>query len=283
MRIIRTNTLGIRVDSIGDDQPTSHLLEAFAGSTRAALFTFVNPASVVAAQRNPHYRQLLDEFDAVLPDGIGMCWAVRLLHGHRTKRVSFDTTSLAPLVFHRARQCDLTVALVGGRPGVVERAADQLAKAYPGLAVTAMLHGYGDHAGKIRELKELSPSVVICGMGVGAQERFLVSLAATGWSGLGFTCGGYLDQLASGLHYYPSWVDATNLRWVYRLMREPRRLARRYFVDYSYFAAHLGRALIARRTNPDQDSPPLAAEFNSPDSIGDGQSNRQPLPQGSHD
>lgn len=283
MQIIRTNTLGIRVDSINHDQATSHLLEAFGGLRRAALFTFVNPASVVVAQRNPHYRQLLDEFDAVLPDGIGMCWAMRLLHGHRTKRVSFDTTSLAPLVFNQARQRDHTVALIGGRPGVVERAAQQLTKAYPGLAVTAMLDGYGDHAPKIRELKALSPSVVICGMGAGAQEHFLVSLAATGWSGLGFTCGGYLDQLAGGLHYYPSWVDATNLRWVYRLMREPRRLARRYFVDYSYFAAHLGRALIARRAYPDQDTPTHLAEFASPNAIGDGQSNHQHLPQASQD
>ena len=117
MQIIRTKTLGIRVDAIADTQATSLLLDAFGRSRGGALFTFVNPASLAVARRNPSYRQLLDEFDAVLPDGIGMCWAMRLLHGLPAARVSFDTTSLAPLVFGRARQDALTVALVGGRPG----------------------------------------------------------------------------------------------------------------------------------------------------------------------
>jgi N-acetylglucosaminyldiphosphoundecaprenol N-acetyl-beta-D-mannosaminyltransferase len=283
MRIIRTNTLGIRVDAIADAEATSLLLDAFSHSRRAALFTFVNPAAVAVARRKPHYRRLLDEFDAVLPDGIGMCWAMRLLHGVPATRVSFDTTSLAPLVFGRARQQALTVALIGGRPGVVQRAADQLDKAFPGIAITATLDGYGDHEAKIHELKTLSPSVVVCGMGTGAQEHFLVSLAAAGWSGLGFTCGGYLDQLANGLRYYPAWVDATNLRWVYRLMREPRRLARRYIVDYSYFTAHLGRALLSPREDAVSHEYQLHAEFAPPDRNVDEKGIRRPFSPGSHD
>jgi N-acetylglucosaminyldiphosphoundecaprenol N-acetyl-beta-D-mannosaminyltransferase len=283
MRITRTNTLGIRVDSVEDAQANSHLLEAFSDVGRTALFTFVNPGSVAVAQRNPDYRQLLDEFDAVLPDGVGMCWAMRLLHGRRAIRVSFDTTSLAPHVFCRARQRDLTVALVGGRPGVVERAARLLMDTYPGLAVTAALDGYGDLAAKIRELKAVSPSVVICGMGAGVQEHFLVSLAAAGWSGVGFTCGGYLDQLAGGLHYYPGWIDATNLRWAYRLMKEPRRLAHRYVVDYSYFALHLGRALLTRRADRDLRGPSLRPEFAPSGSNGDDQNHHRSPSQGSYD
>jgi N-acetylglucosaminyldiphosphoundecaprenol N-acetyl-beta-D-mannosaminyltransferase len=280
MRIIRTNTLGIRVDAIADAEATSLLLDAFSHSRRATLFTFVNPAAVAVARRIPQYQRLLEEFDAVLPDGIGMCWAMRLLHGVPVTRVSFDTTSLAPLVFGRARQQALTVALVGGRPGVVQRAAYQLDKAYPGIAITATLDGYGDHEAKIRELKTLSPAVVVCGMGTGAQEHFLVSLAAAGWSGLGFTCGGYLDQLANGLRYYPGWIDATNLRSVYRLMREPRRLARRYIVDYSYFLAHLGRALLSRRKDGVRHEYQFHPELAPPDRNVDKQGI---VSQGSHD
>ena len=283
MRIVRTKTLGIRVDAIADTQATSRLLDAFSQSSRAALFTFVNPASLAVARRNPHYRRLLDEFDAVLPDGIGMCWAMRLLHGLPATRVSFDTTSLAPLVFGRACQHALSVALIGGRPGVVQRAADQLAKAFPGIEISAMFDGYGDHEAKIQQLKTLSPSIVVCGMGAGAQEHFLVSLAAAGWSGLGFTCGGYLDQLANGLHYYPGWVDATNLRWVYRLIREPRRLARRYIVDYTYFTAHLGRAMLSRRKVSDRHEHQLHAELATPDRDVDGQDVRRSFSQAPYD
>src|ERR1019366_4267373 len=131
MWVTRTNTLGIRVDSIAvSDAPL--LLDMIHCSTGPVLFTFVTPASVTAAKRHPGYRSLLEKFDVVLPDGIGMCWAVRPLHGLPTARISFDTTSLAPLVFQRARQDRLIVALIGGRPGVAERGAHQLEEAFLG-------------------------------------------------------------------------------------------------------------------------------------------------------
>jgi len=242
--ITRTHTLGIRADSISASDVPS-LLDAVHCREKAVLFTFVNPASVTVAARNQRYREMLENFDVVLPDGIGMCWAIRLLHGLHAARVSFDTTSLAPVVFERARQENLTVALVGGQPGVAERSADQLRYAFPALRITLVLDGYGDLDRKIARLRSLSPSIVVCGMGAGAQEQFLISLAEAGWSGIGFTCGGYLDQLATGLDYYPDWVDQTNLRWAYRLAREPRRLVRRYSVDYAFFCARLARALLS--------------------------------------
>jgi N-acetylglucosaminyldiphosphoundecaprenol N-acetyl-beta-D-mannosaminyltransferase len=244
MGMTRTSTLGIRVDAI-EHSDLPRLVDWFARPTAPALFTFVNPASVILAERDPEYRRLLEEFDAVLPDGIGMCWAVRLVHGLPAARVSFDSTSLAPMVFRHAQRENLTVALVGGRPGVARRAADQLVRAFPTLPIVASLDGYGDHTRKIGELRALRPAVVITGMGALVQERFLLRLVATGWSGCGFTCGGYLDQLVDGMHYYPRWVDAANLRWAYRLIREPRRLSRRYGMEYPYFAARLALSLLS--------------------------------------
>jgi N-acetylglucosaminyldiphosphoundecaprenol N-acetyl-beta-D-mannosaminyltransferase len=267
MRVTRTNTLGIRVDAVAAND-ASFLLDTYHPLGKPGLFTFVNPASVVAARRDSDYRQQLIEFDAVLPDGIGMCWAVRLLHGLDAPRISFDTTSLAPEVFRRAQQQELTVALVGGRPGIAELGSRHLKRAFPGLPIVATLHGYGDHARTIHELRSRSPSIVICGMGCGPQEKFLLRLADAGWSGTGFTCGGYLDQLAHGLHYYPRWIDAANLRWVYRLIKEPRRLARRYGIDYTLFTLQLARALLSRSSNPHTGSHSVVAE--TPAKVGAG-------------
>jgi N-acetylglucosaminyldiphosphoundecaprenol N-acetyl-beta-D-mannosaminyltransferase len=83
-------------------------------------------------------------------------------------------------------------------------------------------------------------------MGIGRQEQFLLHAASSGWTGWGFTCGGYLDQLAGGIDYYPRWVDQANLRFLYRLYREPRRLWRRYCLEYGEFAVRVSAALAAR-------------------------------------
>lgn len=109
------------------------------------------------------------------------------------------------------------------------------------------MDGFGDWSEKVERILELRPEIVICGMGGVAQEKFMLSLADAGWRGCGFTCGGYLDQLGAGLRYYPGWVDRTNLRWAYRLAREPRRLWRRYLVDYQSFVLLFARSVVAQR------------------------------------
>ena len=199
------------------------------------LVTFANPGVVPLARRSASFRRSLREFDVVLPDGIGLCVAMRWRHGRAAKRVSFDTTSLAPALFARARARGLRIVLVGGAPQVAERARAQVAAHFPGIRIIAAYDGYGDMAAKAVSVGELRPDVVICGMGSVRQEAFLLELKHQGWRGWGFTCGGYLDQLVDGIAYYPHWVDAANLRWAYRLLREPGRLWRRYFVDYPHF------------------------------------------------
>ena len=74
-------------------------------------------------------------------------------------------------------------------------------------------------------------------MGTGLQERFLLDLADLGWTGLGLTCGGYLDQVLTGggVRYYPDLVDRLHLRAAYRLLQEPARLLPRYTRDYLPF------------------------------------------------
>ncbi len=199
------------------------------------LVTFANPSTAPLTRRSASFRRSLREFDIVLPDGIGLCMAVHWLHGLPAQRISFDTTSLAPALFARARFRGLRIALVGGAPKVAEQARAQIAAHFPGIQIIAAYDGYGDMAAKAVSVAELRPDIVICGMGSVRQEAFLLEMKHQGWRGWGFTCGGYLDQLIGGMAYYPRWVDAANLRWAYRLLREPGRLWRRYLIDYPHF------------------------------------------------
>ena len=219
----------------GLDAPRAvmHLLRAAAQDT--VLVTFANPAAAQHVRSSPAFADRLRAFDLVLPDGIGLCLAIRWLHGLRAPRVSFDMTSLAPAIFEHARRESLGVVLVGGRPGITARARDRLAERFPGLDVIGVFDGYSDIAGTIRLVASLQPRIVVCGMGVVRQETFMLDLKAQGWRGWGFTCGGFFDQLQAGVKYYPAWIDRMNLRWAYRLFREPGRLWRRYLLDYGTF------------------------------------------------
>ncbi|MBV9118082.1 MAG: WecB/TagA/CpsF family glycosyltransferase [Acetobacteraceae bacterium] len=241
----QTTTVGIRVDVVEALDPVEVAVAHALQGERPWLMTFVNPGSTIVARQHPDYAEMLREFDVVVPDGIGMSLAIRLLHRRHAARISFDTTSLAPVVFRLAARRGARIVLAGGRPGVAERARTQLEREFPGINVVATFDGYADRATTIDTIRALAPDIIVCGMGSIVQENFLLQLVKVGWRGVGFTCGGYLDQLNGGINYYPKIIDKWNLRWAYRLCREPRRLGRRYLLDYPAFGLALCRALGA--------------------------------------
>lgn len=210
------------------------------------LCTFVNPASVVLARQDQAFRQMLTEFNMVLPDGTGAVQAVRRLHHYPAERISFDSTSLAPVMFRLAAEKNLDIVLVGGRPGIADHAARQIQERYP-VKIAATFDGFTDRGTTLGAVAHLGPRVVIVGLGSGKQESFLLDLAKLGWHGIGITCGGYLDQLSEGFTYYPAIVDRLNLRFAYRLMKEPKRLWRRYLLDYPRFVTWLAYDMIRNK------------------------------------
>ena len=247
--IQRTTTVGIRVDAI-DDLASVHaqMVEALERPSQL-LVTFANPASAIIARRKTDLVAALTHFDVVAPDGIGMVLAMRMLHRTtRSARISFDSTSLAPHLFRLAVERQATVVLIGGTPGVAGTARARISEAYQGIKIIGTFSGFDPVDETVAAIRQLAPAIVVVGMGALLQESFLLTLAGAGWSGLGFTCGGYLDQLANkGTKYYPRWVDGLEIRWAYRLMMEPRRLWRRYLLQYPEFGFCLFGDLLRSR------------------------------------
>lgn len=193
--------------------------------------TFLNHYSYQVARRNIGAFAAVDH---IYCDGILLCLFFRLL-GYPVERKSFDMTSVAPEVFAYAENRGLSVALVGGEPGVVEVARDRFLERFPNLHLvyshSGFFNGKVERDAVIDQLCNLSPQIVICGMGTPHQEQFLSDLRAAGWDGAGYTCGGFFHQTAhGGMDYYPAWMDRLNLRWLYRIYDEPKLISR-YTVD----------------------------------------------------
>lgn len=210
-----------------------------AARSRCVSVTFCNPLSLRVA-RNGEFLRDLATFDHVYADGILLARCAARWRGVSVPRVSFDGNSVAPAVFAAAAAQSVSVALVGGREGVAAKAGVTLAREFAVIAALAH-HGYlsspAQTAAAIDALRASGAGLAVIGMGGGAQERFIVALRDSGWHGVAVSCGGYLDQLASGdrVQYYPGWVNALHLRAPWRVLHEPGRLLPRYLVDYQPF------------------------------------------------
>lgn len=203
---------------------------------KPGIYTFVNPYSYLYLDKEP---ELYSCFDGIFFDGIAAASIIGFLENRNFQRVSFDYTSIANDVFKYVQDNKKSIAFIGGTQLEVDGFLKFIGQSYPDLKVVLFQNGYFDNGvSRIETLNliySLKVDFVICGMGCPAQEQFLISLKEVGWNGIGFTCGGFFKQTASKSGgYYPKYIDKFNLRFIYRMIDEPKLIAR-YLIDYPKF------------------------------------------------
>lgn len=199
---------------------------------KGELYTFINPFSLKVLLEQPNRAEIFSKF-IVHPDGVSISKIITTLKSEVT-RVSFDDTSIARQIFQAAHNEDLSVGFIGSTTETISTAAKIISERHKIKNIT-YIDGYFDASKSKTDLERFKEcDLVICSMGTPRQENTLLTLKELGWNGTGFTCGGYFDQLveAKGNDYYPAIINKLNIRWIYRLYKEPSRLWRRYLIDY---------------------------------------------------
>jgi N-acetylglucosaminyldiphosphoundecaprenol N-acetyl-beta-D-mannosaminyltransferase len=140
---------------------------------------------------------------------------------------------------------------LGGRPSVAREAARRLIESYPDLKIAGVRHGYFDHsAGStqneavVAEINAAAPDILLVGLGMPLQERWLMENRERIGAGVVLTGGAVFDYVSGGLRRGPRLLTDNGFEWLARLFVEPRRLWRRYLVGNPLF---LLRVLKQRR------------------------------------
>jgi N-acetylglucosaminyldiphosphoundecaprenol N-acetyl-beta-D-mannosaminyltransferase len=157
----------------------------------------------------------------------------------KIRKSSFDMSSLAPIVLNHAVINEMTICFVGATKENINKFIKHISLAYPKLRIILYRDGYfsnqDDKETFQKKVIELSPDIIVVGMGTPLQEKFLIDMTNIGWKGLGFTCGGFFHQTAMrGVEYYPKFIVKYELRWLYRILKE-NRVLRRYTYDFMTF------------------------------------------------
>lgn len=220
-----------------------------------SLYTFINPFSFKVLLSAPNSTSIFEQF-IIYPDGISLSKTL-CIFGKKVERISFDDTSIAPSIFSLISQKKLSLGIIGSAEVTIEAAKEIISSKYS-IEDIIYQSGYFSNIEKNEILRKfLACDIVISSMGTPRQEQILMDLKAIGWKGTGFTCGGYFDQLASagGGMYYPKIIDTLNLRWAYRILKEPKRLWRRYLIDYPIGIRFFIKNMQHIKINTDQKNP----------------------------
>jgi exopolysaccharide biosynthesis WecB/TagA/CpsF family protein len=240
---------GVGIAVMGREAALAEVIGAVATGGHVKL-AFCNANLVNVATGDAALRRSLSTF-LVLADGIGVDLGSLLLYGEAFP-ANLNGTDFFPALFDEAGRA-LRVALLGGRPGVVERAAATLAQRYPAHSFSAVSHGYfaeDEEAVLLERLKAERPDLLLVAMGNPLQERFIAERLGPQHCAVAAGVGALFDFFAGEVPRAPALLRRARLEWLYRLWREPRRLWRRYVLGNPVFLMHMARqyAMGGRRS-----------------------------------
>lgn len=199
---------------------------------------YANAHTMVTSAKNTALTAALEQSDLLLADGSGVLWGSALLG---TPLVyNLNGTDLVPALCKAGAAKGLSVYFLGGKPGVAEEAAVNLAKAYPGLVIAGIQHGYFSEEETPQVLETIrvaSPHLLLVAMGVPLQEIWINRYAS---QLPGITCmgvGGLFDFMAERVARAPQAIRTIGIEWLWRLAMEPARLWRRYIIGNFVFCS----------------------------------------------
>ena len=238
----------VRVDSIGAQE---QLIARLASPRGVRILGFVNAHAMNSVVRSPDFFRSIRSADMLLRDGSGMAILMRLLK--LPPGLNLNGTDLIPRIV--ARFAGAGIALFGTEEPYLSRAREAVqSRLAPGSrCITA--HGFHDDAAYLALASQHRPALIVLGMGMPRQEAVAVALRNALGSPCLIVCGGaILDFLGERHRRAPGWMRRTGLEWLFRLLREPRRLFSRYVVGNPVF---LARAVSLAASNREPASTPL--------------------------
>ena len=221
----KANIMGVGFDAVTLKEAVDRAMAQLKEGRKGYVVT-PNPEIVYLAMEDKSYCELVNGASLVLPDGIGIIYAAKILGEKLCGKVA--GIDFASSLMHAMAQNGMRLFLLGAKPGVAEQAAKNLTQKYPGLIITGTRDGYFKDDSEAVDVVNAAggADVLFVCLGAPKQERFIKAhldeMNVTLCCGL----GGSLDVFAGTVQRAPDIFIKLGLEWFYRLLKEPSRIGR---------------------------------------------------------
>ena len=230
--------LGIPVAHIAWADAIAHL-RTLVRDRRFTKVGFLNAHNANVACSDAEFARVLQDF-MVLPDGVGVDMAAKLLYGERFPS-NLNGTDFIPHLIASVNE-PMTVALLGTTRINAEGALAALAALAPQHLYELVHDGFftpDEEPDILARIRRLRPDVLLVAMGVPRQELWIQRNLGPDDCTLPIAVGALLDFLSGAVPRAPTWVRHLRLEWFFRLLVEPGRLWRRYILGNPIFIARV--------------------------------------------
>jgi N-acetylglucosaminyldiphosphoundecaprenol N-acetyl-beta-D-mannosaminyltransferase len=223
----RVRILGVPVDCVNVTVALKNIEEIIAKGKSGHYIMAVNPEKVIAARKRPFLKKMFEQASFLLPDGIGVVMAMRMLHGIKNGRVA--GADLMQKLCERAAKRGYRIFVYGAREAVNQKAVTILRERYPGLKIVGRCHGYVGEEQMDELIAAINASdadILFVALGSPKQEEWIDQHVGKLHVKVCQGIGGTLDVIAGNVKRAPGIFCALGLEWLYRLLAEPKRWKR---------------------------------------------------------
>lgn len=222
----KTSLYGIPFSKLNMQQ-TMKLLVSHINQGHYLQVITANPIMVMTALKNDKYMNLMKKADLIVPDGIGIVWAAAKLGNPVCERITgFD---LLHELMKEGQLYKWKVYLLGAAPHVVQATAKILQQQYPFTFIVGYKDGFFNSDKDeeiIARIREADPDLLFVARGIETQDPWIAKYRHQLQVPLMIGVGGSFNVIAGKCKRAPIWVQNLGMEWLYRLMKEPKRLKR---------------------------------------------------------
>ncbi len=257
----RIKLFQVGIDQV-DNKETIKRIEEFIVSEKPHQIVTPDTLAVLRAKKDPEYHAILKSADLVTPDGAGILWAATTLSYPLPERVT--GIDIIHNMCRLSAKKGYSLYLLGSYPGVASEAALNLTKKYPGMKIAGTHHGYfgcensqncedvknGNKVSNkeeeiIAEIKEKRPDILLVGMGVPKQEKWIDKNLNRLDIPVCMGVGGSFDVLSGRIPRAPLWMQRHGMEWIYRSIKQPNRAFRTLALFYFIWLVIVGKMVYS--------------------------------------
>jgi N-acetylglucosaminyldiphosphoundecaprenol N-acetyl-beta-D-mannosaminyltransferase len=242
----RLRIITLNIDHISFNDGLDKVME-LAIQRKPSYVCFGSVHMAIEAHKSKSFFQKVNDADLLFTDGKPIAMACRLLHHKRQERICGP--DFTPAILQKANERNLSVFIYGSTENVIEATREKIARDYPAVnfagAISPPFRKLTDIEIKtdIETINRSSPHLVFVALGCPKQEEWAANNSAK-INAVVLAVGAAIPFLAGTQKRAPRWMQDMSLEWLYRLLREPGRLFKRYLYTNSYFLFLLGREWI---------------------------------------
>lgn len=226
------NILGLKVTVTNMKETVDYIGENIE-KLKGKYICITNVHTTIMAYENEKYKDIQNNAALILPDGNPLSALSRKMGFKEAKRVTGP--DLMHEIFKLSEENRYKHYFYGSSEETLKQLNIKLKEKYPKINIVGMFSPPFkeevslENEEKLNEINRLNPDFIWVGLGAPKQEIWM-KLHENKVNGLMIGVGAGFDYFADKIKRAPKWMQKSSLEWLYRLMQEPRRLFKRYFI-----------------------------------------------------